>query len=43
MKLPTELWKRIRSEAFKQTGIIANEIKEAMKVSSTTPVNIDEW
>ena len=43
MKLPTELWKRIRSEAFKQSGIIANEIKEAMKVSSTTPVNIDEW
>ena len=43
MKLPPELWKRIRSEAFKQSGIIANDIKEAMKISSSTPVNSDEW
>lgn len=44
MKLPPELWKRIRSEAFKQSGIIANDIKEAMKISSSTPAaNADEW
>ncbi|MES2760642.1 MAG: hypothetical protein V4677_00480 [Bacteroidota bacterium] len=43
MKLPPDLWKRLRSEAFKQSGIIANDLKEAMKVSSTTPVNSDEW
>ena len=43
MKLPPDIWKRIRSEAFKQSGIIANDIKEAMKVSSSTPVNTDEW
>lgn len=43
MKLPPELWKRIKSEAFKQSAIVANDIKEAMKVSSSTPVNSDEW
>ncbi len=44
MKLPPELWKRIRSEAFKQSGVIANDIKEAMKISSSTPAaNADEW
>ena len=43
MKLPPELWKRIRSEAFKQSGIIANDIKEAMLISSSKPVNADEW
>ena len=44
MKLPPELWKRIRSEAFKQSGIIANDIKEAMKRSSSAPAtNADEW
>lgn len=43
MKLPPDMWKRIKSEAFKQSGILANDIKEAMKISSTTPVNSDEW
>jgi hypothetical protein len=43
MKLPPEMWKRIKSEAFKQSGILATELKEAMKISSTTPVNSDEW
>ena len=43
MKLPPELWKRIRSEAFKQSGVLANDIKEAMKISSSKPVNSDEW
>ncbi len=44
MKLPPELWKRIRSEAFKQSAIIASDVKEAMKISSSTPpANADEW
>lgn len=43
MKLPPEMWKRIRSEAFKQSGLLATDLKEAMKISSTTPVNSDEW
>ena len=43
MKLPSDLWKRIKSEAIKQSGIVINDLKEAMKISSTTPVNSDEW
>jgi hypothetical protein len=43
MKLPPELWKRIRSEAFRVSGVVVNDLKEAMKISSTTPVNSDEW
>lgn len=43
MNLPTVLWKRIKSEAMKQSGVLANELKEAMTISSTTPVNSDEW
>jgi hypothetical protein len=43
MKLPPELWKRIRSEAIKQSALLANDVKEAMKISSSTPVNSDEW
>lgn len=43
MKLPPDMWKRLRSEAFKQSAILANDVKEAMKISSTTPVNSDEW
>jgi len=43
MKLPPDLWKRIRSEALKQSGLVATDIKDAMKVSSSKPVNTDEW
>jgi hypothetical protein len=43
MNLPTVLWKRIKSEAMKQSGVLANDLKEAMKISSSTPVNSDEW
>jgi hypothetical protein len=43
MKLPPDMWKRIKSEALKQSGLLATDIKEAMKISSTTPVNSDEW
>jgi hypothetical protein len=37
------MWKRIRSEAFKQSTLLASDLKEAMKISSSTPVNSDEW
>ncbi|MES2568039.1 MAG: hypothetical protein V4565_14285 [Bacteroidota bacterium] len=43
MKMPPDIWKRIRSEAFKQSSIVAADLKEAMQKSSTTPVNSDEW
>jgi len=43
MKLPPDMWKRIRSEAFKQSTLLATDLKEAMKISSSTPVNSDEW
>ena len=43
MKLPPEIWKRIRGEAFKQSAVLASDLKEAMKISSSTPVNSDEW
>jgi hypothetical protein len=43
MKLPPDMWKRIKSEALKQSGLLATDLKEAMKISSTTPVNSDEW
>jgi hypothetical protein len=43
MKLPSDLWNRIRREAIKHTGELANDLKEAMKISSTTTVNSDEW
>lgn len=43
MNLPTAMWKRIKSEALKQSTIVVSDIKEAMAISSTTPVNSDEW
>ncbi len=43
MKLPPDVWKRIRSEAIKHSGILAADLKEAMKIPSSTPVNSDEW
>jgi hypothetical protein len=43
MKMPPDLWKRIRSEAFKQSAIVVADLKEAMQVSSSTPVNSEEW
>lgn len=43
MKMPPDIWKRIRSEAFKQSALLANDVKEGMKIPSNTPVNSDEW
>ena len=43
MKMPPDIWKRIKSEALKQSGILASDLKEAMHISSSTPVNSDEW
>ena len=43
MKLPADVWKRIKSEAIKQSGVLANDLKDAMQISSSTPLNSDEW
>lgn len=43
MKMPPDVWKRIRSEAFKQSYVLAGDLKEAMQIPSSTPVNSDEW
>lgn len=43
MKLPFDLWKKIKSEALKHSSEIVNDMKESMKIPSTTPVDSDEW
>lgn len=43
MKLPPDLWKRLRSEALKNAGIVAEDVKEAMKHSSSEKQGEDEW
>lgn len=43
MKIPPELWKKLRSQAFKNATVLTTDLKEAMKISSDTPVNGDEW
>lgn len=43
MKLPPDVWKHLRSEAFKKTAIVTEELKDSMKRPSSEPVNEDEW
>jgi hypothetical protein len=43
MKLPNELWKHMRSEALKDSGVLASDLKAAMKRSSSEPQDKDEW
>jgi hypothetical protein len=43
MFLPSDLWKRIKSEALKQSATLISDVKEAMKVSSSKSTNADEW
>jgi hypothetical protein len=43
MKLPNEMWKHMRSEALKDSGILASDLKAAMKKSSSEPQDKDEW
>lgn len=44
MKLPPDLWKKIKSEGMKDAGIVASDLKEAMKISSDAqPGDKDEW
>jgi len=44
MKMPTDLWKRIKSEGMKEAAQVAGELKEAMKVPSDMPVEKkEEW
>ena len=43
MKIPPELWKKLRSQALKNAVLLTNDLKEAMKISSDAPVKGDEW
>lgn len=43
MKMSNELWKRIKSEALKDTNILVNDLKDSMQQSSEVPMNPDEW
>jgi len=43
LKVPPDLWKRIKGEAFRQTGVLISDIKAIMKIPSSKPVNADEW
>lgn len=43
MKMPSETWKKIRSQALKNATTVTNDLKEAMKISSDKPVSGDEW
>ncbi len=44
MKIPSDLWIRIRSEAGKATNVVVSDLKEFMKLPSDAPLgNGDEW
>ena len=43
MKLSNGMWKQMRSEGIKQSMVIAEELKEAMKIPSNKTVDKDEW
>lgn len=44
MKLPPEMWKKMRGEALKHVTVVTNDLKEFMKRPSTAPLgNGDEW
>ncbi len=43
LKLSSNLWKQMKSEAIKQAMTIVAELKEAMKVPSDKQVDKEEW
>ncbi len=43
MKLSSAMWKQMRSEGIKQSMIIVEDLKDAMKVPSNKTVDKDEW
>lgn len=43
LKLGADLWKKMRSEAFKDVNIVISDLKEGMKHSSAEKVDKDEW
>ena len=43
MKLSSAIWKQMRSEGIKQSMVIVEELKEAMKIPSNKKVDKDEW
>ena len=42
-KLPSSMWKQMKSEAIKQAMTIVGELKEAMKIPSDKQVDKEEW
>jgi len=43
LKLGDDLWKKMRSEAFKNANVVIVDLREGMKKPSTEIVNPDEW
>lgn len=43
LKLGSDLWKKMRSEAYKDVNLVIADLKEGMKQSSTENVDKDEW
>lgn len=43
MKMPPDLWKRLRSEALKNAAVVVEDLKETMKRPSTAASSEDEW
>ena len=44
MKMPGDMWKKIKSEGMKEAATVASDLKEAMKVASDAPQgDKDEW
>jgi len=43
MKIPPELWKKLRSQALKNAALIIGDIKEAMKMPSIKNLKGEEW
>lgn len=43
MKIPPDVWKRLRSEGLKNSAVVVEELKDSMKHSSAAPTNEDEW
>lgn len=43
MKMPNDVWKRLKSEAYKNAAVVADDLKELMKRPSTAKSDEDEW
>jgi len=43
MRIPPELWKKLRSQALKNAALIIGDIKETMKIPSNKNIKGEEW